>query len=194
MPAGVQWSPWWDRYLLQGFLPGVDAPVDDQIAAGTKGTGAELADIVPFICGAEERKGLGADPPSKNNRGGFQDVFQEAGCFPSREMEMINERLAVDFGSRKQMGTITSNRDANARGEDVGMGQLQPGRGGTSAGGEGRARVEVADSPLCSFSCSLRCFLKLKDLPQLGSEQVKVFWWTCWYFLWCCRFGEKKGE
>lgn len=49
------------------------------------------------------------------------------------------------------------------------------------------------DSPLCSFSCSLRCFLKLKDLPQLGSEQVKVFWWTCWYFLWCCRFGEKKG-
>lgn len=33
----------------------------------------------------------------------------------------------------------------------------------------------------------------MKDLPQLGSEQVKVFWWTCWYFLWCCHFGEKKG-
>lgn len=50
-------------------------------------------------------------------------------------------------------------------------------------------------SPLCSFSCSLRCFLKLKDLPQLGSEHVKVFWWTCWYFLWCwCAERREVGD
>ena len=36
--------------------------------------------------------------------------------------------------------------------------------------------VDAEFLPLCSFSCSLRCFLKLKDLPQLGSEQVNVFW------------------
>lgn len=58
----AQWQPesrrsrWWDQYLLQRFLPGVDAPVDDQVAAGTKGTGAELADVVPLVCGAEEKK------------------------------------------------------------------------------------------------------------------------------------------
>lgn len=50
-------------------------------------------------------------------------------------------------------------------------------------------------SPLCSFSCSLRCFLKLKDFPHPGSEQTKVFWCTCWYFWWCCRIlGRKTGK
>lgn len=40
-------------------------------------------------------------------------------------------------------------------------------------------------SPLCSFTCSFRCFLKLKDFPQAGSGQQNDFWWMCWYFLWC---------
>lgn len=40
-------------------------------------------------------------------------------------------------------------------------------------------------APLCSFTCSFRCFLKLKDFPQAGSGQQNDFWWICWYFLWC---------
>lgn len=51
--------------------------------------------------------------------------------------------------------------------------------------------METPHSPLCSFSCSFRCFLKLKDFPQVGSEQVKVFWCTCWYFWWCCQWKKK---
>lgn len=34
----------------------MDASVDDQVAAGTKGTGAELADVVPLVCRAEEKR------------------------------------------------------------------------------------------------------------------------------------------
>lgn len=52
--------------------------------------------------------------------------------------------------------------------------------------------MEMPHSPLCSFSCSFRCFLKLKDFPQVGSEQVKVFWCTCWYFWWCCQGKKTK--
>ncbi|EGW15002.1 hypothetical protein I79_022949 [Cricetulus griseus] len=40
-------------------------------------------------------------------------------------------------------------------------------------------------SPLCSFTCSFKCFLKLKDFPQAGSGQQNDFWLMCWYFLWC---------
>lgn len=64
-------------------------------------------------------------------------------------------------------------------------------QGGVIHRGGGMIAMELPHSPLCSFSCSFRCFLKLKDFPQVGSEQVKVFWCTCWYFWWCCR-GEKK--
>lgn len=49
----------WDRNSLQGFLPRVDAPVDDQVAAGAEGAGAELADVVPLVCkagGKQEKK------------------------------------------------------------------------------------------------------------------------------------------
>lgn len=34
---------------LQGFLSGVDAPMDDQVAAGAERPGAELADVVSGI-------------------------------------------------------------------------------------------------------------------------------------------------
>lgn len=34
----------------------MDAPVDDQVAAGAEGAGAELADVVPLVCKAEEGK------------------------------------------------------------------------------------------------------------------------------------------
>lgn len=51
----------------------------------------------------------------------------------------------------------------------------------------GRAVGDGRRSPLCSFTCSFRCFLKLKDFPQAGSGQQKDFWWMCWYFLWCCE-------
>lgn len=64
-------------------------------------------------------------------------------------------------------------------------------QGGVIHRGGGMIAMELPHSPLCSFSCSFRCFLKLKDFPQVGSEQVKVFWCTCWYFWWCCRGGKK---
>lgn len=34
---------------LEGFLSRVDASVDDEVAAGTEGAGAELTDVVSFV-------------------------------------------------------------------------------------------------------------------------------------------------
>lgn len=48
-----------------------------------------------------------------------------------------------------------------------------------------KMRRHFYHSPLCSLTCSFKCFLKLKDFPQAGSGQEKDFWWMCWYFLWC---------
>lgn len=52
------WHPW-QPYLpthtpphsLQGFLFSVDAPVDDEVAAGAERPGTELTDVVPGVCG-----------------------------------------------------------------------------------------------------------------------------------------------
>lgn len=33
--------------------------MDDEVAAGTEGAGAELTDVVSFVCGAEEKWGGG---------------------------------------------------------------------------------------------------------------------------------------
>lgn len=34
----------------------MDAPVDDQVAAGAEGAGTELADVIPLVWGAEETR------------------------------------------------------------------------------------------------------------------------------------------
>ena len=39
----------------------------------------------------------------------------------------------------------------------------------------GEVRRHFHYLPLCSFTCSFRCFLKLKDFPQAGSGQEKDF-------------------
>lgn len=49
-------------------------------------------------------------------------------------MEMINDRLTVDLGSRKQTGAVTSTRDANVNGEDVGTVSCSPAEVGPAQG------------------------------------------------------------
>lgn len=49
--------------------------MDDEVAAGTEGAGAELTDVVSFVCGAEEKWGGGCSSWAEQP-GCFQDVFQ----------------------------------------------------------------------------------------------------------------------
>ena len=57
--------------LLEGFLSRVDAPVDDEVAAGAEGAGAELADVIAFVCGAEGRRRCGAASMGPSSRRGL---------------------------------------------------------------------------------------------------------------------------
>lgn len=107
-----QASQKWDWYLLEWLLPGVDPPVDDQIAAGAEGARAELTDVIALVW--EKKKRHQADPAWKNCQGPW-DMLWEQGRVPSLGMEMIRERF------REQRATVMAPRDGN-----LGMGGCGP--------------------------------------------------------------------
>lgn len=78
--------------------------MDDEVAAGTEGAGAELTDVVSFVCGAEEKWGGGCSSWAERP-GCFQDVFQGMELFGLGARMLSGCVLGAEMLSRCILGT-----------------------------------------------------------------------------------------